>query len=72
MFLLSRNAASLKHLKNIFHVLLIWPKEYSTSLAFQQKVKMRERRKKRCHSYLTFVEILLLFKENNKKDKKIA
>ena len=46
MFLLSRNAASLKHLKNIFHVLLIWPKEYSASLAFQQKVKMRERKKK--------------------------
>ena len=37
MFLLSRNAASLKHLKNIFDVLLIWPKEYSASLAFQKK-----------------------------------
>ena len=33
---------------------------------------MLEREKKKCFSYLTFCEILLLFTENNIQDKKIA
>ena len=72
MFLISRNALSFKHLKEIFYIILIWPKEYSSSLTFQKKVKMLEREKKKCFSYLTFCEILLLFTENNAQDKKIA
>ena len=71
MFLLPRNAASLKDLKNIFHIRLILPKEYSASLFFQ-KNKMKERKKIRGNSYLIFVETFLSHTENTEKDKKIV
>ena len=71
MFLLSRNALSLKHLKKIFYIYLEWPKEYTEALKFQRNIKNREREKKNCYSYLTFIEVLFLFTENNE-DKFIA
>lgn len=67
MFIISRHALSLKHLKEIFYILLIWPKKYSKSLNFQWKIKYKERERKDCYSYLTFTEILLKFTENNEK-----
>ena len=72
IFVLSRNALSLKHLEDIFYIILLWPKEYSKSLEFHDNVKVRERENKSCFSYLTFTEVLLLFTENNKSDKYIA
>ena len=71
MFLLSRNALSLKHLKKIFYILLEWPEEYSEALKFQRNIKYKERERKNCYSYLTFLEIMFLFTENNN-DKCIA
>ena len=70
--LLARNALNLKHLKKIFYFILIWPKEYYSSLTLQRNVKKREREKKNCYSYLTFAEVLILYTENDKRDKKIA
>ena len=67
MFMLSRNALTLKHLKEIFYILLIWPEQYSESLIFQRSIKNLERDKKNCYSYLTLNEILLKFTENNDK-----
>ena len=64
MFVLSRNAQCLKHLKEIYYIIFVWPKEYSESLKFQKKVKTRERERKKCYSYLTFIEILILFTED--------
>ena len=61
MFILSRNAINLKHLKEIFYIILVWPKEFSDDLKIQQSVKYRERERKRCYSYLTFIEILIVF-----------
>lgn len=69
MFLLSRNASSLKHLKDIFYIIFIWPEEYSASLNFQKIVKYREKIRKNCFSYLTFAEVLLMFSQNNEEDK---
>ena len=71
-FLLARKALNLKHLKKIFYFILIWPKEYYSSLTLQRNVKKREREKKNCYSYLTFAEVLILYTENDKRDKKIA
>jgi glycosyltransferase involved in cell wall biosynthesis len=71
-FLLARKALNLKHLKKIFYFILIWPKEYYSSLTLQRNVKKREREKKNCYSYLTFAEVLILHTENDKRDKKIA
>ena len=71
-FLLARNALNLKHLKKIFYFILIWPKEYYSSLTLQRNVKKREKKKKNCYSYLTFAEVLILYTENDKRDKKIA
>ena len=34
MFILSRNATTLKHLKEIFYILFIWPEQYKESLYF--------------------------------------
>ena len=71
MFLLSRNALSLKHLKKIFYICLEWPEKYTEALKFQRNIKKRERERKNCYSYLTFIEIMFLFTENNY-DKSIA
>jgi len=70
MFILSRNAQTLKHLKEIFYILLIWPEKYSEALKFQRRIKLKERKRKSCYSYLTFTEILLKFTDNS--DKLIA
>ena len=72
MFLLSRNALSFKHIKDVFYVNFVWPEEYSNSLKFQRTTKKIEREKRNCFSFLTFSEVLLLFTENNKSDKNIA
>ena len=71
MFLLSRKALSLKHLKKIFYILLEWPEDYNEALKFQRKIKNCQRERKNCYSYLTFTEIMFLFTENNY-DKYIA
>ena len=67
MFILSRNALRLKHLKEIYYILLLWPEEYNDSLKLQREVKYRERERKNCYSYLTFSEILLKFTERSDK-----
>lgn len=67
MFILSRNALKLKHLKEIYYIKLIWPEKYSESLKFQRTIKERERKRRNCYSYLTFIEILILFTENSEK-----
>lgn len=72
MFLLSREANSLLHIKKIFHVILIWPNYRIPSISHQMKIKLLMREKKRCYSYLTFIEITLLYTEQNKKDKEFA
>ena len=46
MFLLSRNALNLKHLENIFYIILIWPKKYSSVLTFQQTNKKNKEKEK--------------------------
>jgi len=70
VFILARNAQTLKHLKEIFYIILIWPEKYSESLSFQRGTKKRERERKNCYSYLTFSEILLKF--TDRRDKFIA
>ena len=67
MFIMSRNALRLKHLKEIYYILLIWPEEFSESLKFQRTVKERERQRKNCYSYLTYIEALIKFTENSDK-----
>ena len=67
MFIISRNALRLKHLKEIYYILLIWPKDYDQSLKIQREIKQRERSIKNCYSYLTFIEVLILFAENDDK-----
>ena len=67
MFIMSRNALRLKHLKEIYYIYLIWPEEYSKPLEFQRTVKERERQIKNCYSYLTFIEVLIKFTENSDK-----
>ena len=67
MFIISRTALRLKHLKEIYYIYLSWPKEYDKSLKIQREIKHRERKIKNCYSYLTFIEVLILFAENDDK-----
>ena len=67
MFIMSRNALSLKHLKEIYYILFEWNKEFSESLKFQRTVKYRERERKNCYSFLTFIEVVIKFTEDNEK-----
>ena len=46
MFILSRNAQTFKHLKEIFYIILVWPKKYTESLKFQRSIKQKRKRKK--------------------------
>jgi len=69
-FIFSRNAKTLKHIKEICYIILKWPEKYSESLKFQRNIKQSEREKKSCYSYITFTEVLLKFTENS--DKYIA
>lgn len=71
MFLLSRNALSLKHEKAIFYIVFEWPESYKKALEFQLNTKKRERERKNCYSYLTFIEVVFRFTQNNY-DKYIA
>ena len=72
MFLLSREANSFKHIKKICHVILIWPNNFSSSIPHQLEIKIMMREKKKCYSYLTFIEVVLLYTESNIKDKEFA
>ena len=72
IFLLSRYAQNLKHLKKIFHVILVWPNQNSPKFTIHNTVKYDEREKRNCFSYITYTEALLLFSENNLDDKKFA
>ena len=50
MFILSRNAQTFKHLKEIFYIILLWPEKYSESLKFKRTTKKR-RERKNCYFY---------------------
>ena len=67
MFIISRNALRLKHLKEIYYIYFVWPKKYDKSLKIQREIKQIERSMKNCYSYLTFIEVLILFAENDDK-----
>ena len=70
VFLLSRFAYNLKHIKRILHLILLWPIK-TKQIIFQNDIKYKFRERKKCFSFLTFIEVLLLFTENNIEDKKI-
>ena len=72
MFLLSRYANNLKHIKRILHLVFAWPTSNNQPLIFQNNIKLENREKKKCISFLTLIEVLFLFTENNAEDKKIA
>ena len=70
IYLLSRNARSLKHIKRIFHTVFAWPE--TPIKKFQYFFKKKKREETKCYSFLTYIRALLLFSENNKEDKKMA
>lgn len=72
IFLLTKYANKLKHIKRILHLIFVWPIHKSQVLIFQYKNKMKLREKKKCKSILTLIEVLFLFTENNIEDKNIA
>ena len=72
IFLLSRYANNLKHIKKILHLILAWPSYNNSKIIFQNKIKYKYREQKKCISFLTFIEVLFLFTENNIEDKEIA
>ena len=71
VFLLSRFANNLKHIKRILHLILIWPNK-NPQIIFRNDIKFKFREKKKCFSFLTFIEVLLLFTDNNIEDKELA
>ena len=71
VFLLSRYANNLKHIKRILHLIFIWPNR-TQQIKIQKYIKYKHRERKKCFSFLTFIEALLLFTENNFEDKEVA
>ena len=71
VFALSRSAVRLKHLKDIIHLKLKWPSEYTKAQKFQDESK-KLREKKNCISYVTFAEVVFMLTENEKGDKNLA
>ena len=70
IYLLSRNARNLKHIKRIFHTVFAWPE--SPNLKLHDVLKRKKREDSKCYSFLTYIRALLLFTENNDEDKEIA
>ena len=70
VFLLGRYAKNLKHIKRILHLIFVWPNKNSL-IRFQKYIKDKFRERKKCFSYLTFIEVLFRFSENNIEDKVI-
>ena len=70
VFILSRFANNLKHIKRILHLIFVWPIR-TKQINFQNYIKYKYRERKKCFSFLTFIEVLLLFTENSFEDKEI-
>ena len=70
IYLLSRNARNLKHIKRIFHIVFAWPE--TPNLKFHEVMKRKKREDSKCYSFLTYIRALLLFSENNNEDKEMA
>ena len=71
IFLLSRKALRLKHIKKIFYIILGWPVQNKV-IEFHDKIKKEARERRHCISYITFSEVLFLFGDNNRNDKERA
>ena len=61
-FALSRNAVRLKHLKNILHLSLNWPSEYTKALKFQNEAKDLKKKKSVFHILYLLKFFLCLLK----------
>ena len=69
IYLLSRNARSLKHIKRILHTVFAWPE--TPIKKFQYFYKKKKREDTKCYSFLTYIRALILFSENNREDKEM-
>lgn len=68
-FLLTRKANKLRHIKRIFYVVILWPKNNKIQFRLNEKQKNRENLK--CIGYINYIEFMLMKTNNDTIDKKI-
>ena len=71
-FLLTRNAHTLKYMKNICYDYIIWNAKNKSLIKFSIDEKYKDFENHSCLSFLNYIEFLLINTENNIHDKKIG
>jgi len=72
-FLLTRNARSLRQIKRVFYLVIIWPNEYNNSqIVFRIKEKQKNINNMKCLSYINYIDFILNKTNNEINDKRIA
>lgn len=71
LFLLTRNAHSLKQIKKIFYVQIIIKKTKNKKILFTIEEKRKDKENLHCMSFLNYIEFLLMKTEDNIIDKRI-
>ena len=72
-FLLTRKARSLRQIKRVFYLVIIWPNENKNSqIQFRLKEKQKNRENMKCLAYINYIEFILNKTNNDINDKRIA
>ena len=72
LFLLTRKAASLKQIKKILYVQIVFKKSSNTEINFSINEKQKNKENLDCMSFINYIEFLLIKTNDTFHDKKIA
>ena len=72
LFLLTRNAISLKQIKKIFYVQIVFKKSTNKKINFSLSEKQKNKENLHCMSFINYIEFLLMKTNDTVQDKKIA
>ena len=72
LFLLTRSAISLKQIKKIFYVQIVFKKSTNKKINFSLSEKQKNKENLHCMSFINYIEFLLMKTNDTVQDKKIA
>ena len=72
LFLLTRNAISLKQIKKIFYVQIIFKNSTNSKINFSLSEKQKNKENLHCMSFINYIEFLLMKTNDTIRDKRIA
>ena len=72
LFLLTRNAHNLKHIKRIFYAIIRGQNKDDIKIKFRLQEKLKNRENLKCLSYINYIEFILIKTKKDIIDKKLA